>query len=142
MSNTTCQNPPEEAITPSVEVTLASLPTRNSIDCFAEPTFRELRSSIRRVLSRVLAEHESHEGQLRKCRAPSHLMCLYSCNLMHGREDYAMATITDEEMRVFKEASTLAIANFREYELVKIGQLAKDLRTILEASKSRLQRAR
>ena len=30
MSNTTCQNPPEEAITPSVEVTLASLPTRNS----------------------------------------------------------------------------------------------------------------
>ena len=53
-----------------------------------------------------------------------------------------MATITDDEMRVFKEASTLAIANFREYELVKIGQLAKDLRTILEASKSRLQRAR
>ncbi len=61
---------------------------------------------------------------------------------MHGREDYAMATITDEEMRVFKEASTLAIINFREYELVKIGQLATDLRTILEASKSRLQRAR
>lgn len=61
---------------------------------------------------------------------------------MSGREGYAMATITDEEMRVFKEASTMAIANFREYELVKIGQLAKDLRTILEASKSRLQRAR
>ncbi len=61
---------------------------------------------------------------------------------MRGRKGYAMATITDEEMRVFKEASTLAIANFREYELVKIGQLAKDLRTILEASKSRLQRTR
>jgi hypothetical protein len=69
-------------------------------------------------------------------------MSLYSLQSVDGREGYLMATITDEEMRVFKEASTLAIANFREYELVKIGQLAKDLRTILEASKSRLQRAR
>ena len=69
-------------------------------------------------------------------------MSLYSLQSVDGREGYLMATITDEEMRVFKEASTLAIANFREYELVKIGQLAKDLRTIPEASKSRLQRAR
>lgn len=69
-------------------------------------------------------------------------MSLYSLQVANGREGYLMATITDDEMRVFKEASTLAIANFREYELVKIGQLAKDLRTILEASKSRLQRAR
>ena len=79
---------------------------------------------------------------VRKCRAPSHLMSLYGLQSVDEREVTLMATITDEEMRVFKEASTLAIANFREYELVKIGQLAKDLRTILEASKSRLQRAR
>ena len=69
-------------------------------------------------------------------------MSLYSLQSVDGREGQLMATITDEEMRVFKEASTLAIANFREYELVKIGQLAKDLRVILEASKSRLQRTR
>ena len=69
-------------------------------------------------------------------------MSLYSLQSVDGREGKLMATITDEEMRVFKEASTLAIANFREYELVKIGQLAKDLRVILEASKSRLQRTR
>ena len=75
-------------------------------------------------------------------QSTSHLVSLYSLQVANGREGYLMATITDDEMRVFKEASTLAIANFREYELVKIGQLAKDLRTILEASKSRLQRAR
>ncbi len=69
-------------------------------------------------------------------------MSLYSLQSVDGREGQLMATITDEEMRVFKEASTLAIANFREYELVKIGQLAKDLRVILEASKSQLQRTR
>jgi hypothetical protein len=60
----------------------------------------------------------------------------------NGRENCFMAKITDEDLRVFKEASTPAIANFKEYELVKIGQLAKVLRTIIEASKSRLQRAR
>ena len=42
-------------------------------------------------------------------------MSLYSLQSVDGREGQLMATITDEEMRVFKEASTLAIANFREY---------------------------
>ena len=81
--------------------------------------------------------------RVRKRRAPSHLISLSGLHFVGtGREDCFMAKITDEDLRVFKEASTPAIANFREYELVKIGQLAKDLRTILEASKSRLQRAR
>lgn len=50
-----------------------------------------------------------------------------------------MASISDRDRNVFKEACTTVLDNFNEEEQVRIGKLAADLKTIPGAAKKRQQ---